>query len=227
MHARKPRERLWLQGPATLSEVELLAILLSTGRAGAPVLAVAAELAKAFPGQALQTASAQELCSVPGVGPAKATRLAAAVELGRRANVPGVDRPIVRSAADAFAIAAPRLDGNSQEAVVTLLLDAKGRLIGDPLVALGGLTQVDLHPREIFRPAIRHGAATLLLAHGHPSGDPTPSTADLDATALILEAGAIVGIPVVDHLVIGGGRYVSLRATTRLWDAPPALKGRI
>ena len=221
MNALQPRERLWLHGAAALSETELLAIVLSTGRHGAPVLAVAAELIKAFPGASLQDASPAEFCRVPGVGPAKATRLAAAVELGRRAIAPGADRPPVRTAADAFALVAPRLDGSPQEAVVSLHLDTRGRLIGEPLVALGSLASVELHPREVFRPAIRQGAASLLLAHGHPSGDPEPSAEDLAATRRLLDVSTIVGIPVLDHLVVGSGRYVSLRATTALW--PPHL----
>lgn len=218
MNAPRPRERLWRHGPAALSETELLAIVLCTGRPGSPVLAVAAELVKAFSGRALGDASLQELCQVSGVGPAKAARVAAAVELGRRALTPPAERPAVRSAGEAYTLLAPRLDGCSQELVVSLLLDAKGRLLGEPLVALGGLSAVDLHPREVFRPAIRQGAASVLLAHGHPSGDPEPSAEDLAVTSRLLDVSAIVGIPVLDHIVVGRGRYVSLRATTTLWN---------
>lgn len=225
MNAPLPRERLWRHGPGALSEAELLAIVLCTGRPGASVLAVAAELAKSFSGRSLGDASLEELCRIPGVGPAKAARLAAAVELGRRALAPPADRPVVRTAADGYALVASRLDGCSQELVVTLLLDAKGALLGEPTVALGGLSAVDLHPREVFRPAIRQGAASILLAHGHPSGDPDPSAEDLAVTRRLLDVSTIVGIPLLDHLVVGRGRYVSIRATTALWDAPSPVRG--
>ncbi len=221
MIALRPRERLWRQGAAALSDAELLAIVLNTGRPGAPVLVVAAELLKAFSGRSLGNASPTELCEIPGVGPAKAARLSAAIELGRRAFAPADERPVVRSAQDAYALVAPRLDGCPQESVVALLLDAKGRLLGEPLVALGGLFEVELHPREVFRPAIRQGAASLLLAHGHPSGDPRPSAQDLTATRRLLGVADIVGIPIVDHLIVGNGRYTSLRATSALWDSSP------
>ncbi|MBI6545675.1 MAG: DNA repair protein RadC [Cyanobacteria bacterium NC_groundwater_1444_Ag_S-0.65um_54_12] len=213
----KPRERLQRLGARALSETELLAILLSTGRPGSGVLAVAAELIDTFGGVGLAEASIEELCRVSGVGIAKATRLSAALEFGRRLMAMKAQRNPVQTATDAFAIVAPQLSGEREEHVIALLLDAKGGLVATYTIAIGGLAGVALHPREVFREAVRRGAASLLLAHNHPSGDPTPSEADCEATRRLIAAASVMGIPLLDHLVIGQGRYVSLRASTVLW----------
>lgn len=222
-----PRERLEAQGPAALSDAELLALLLSTGRPGASVLAVAAELVAAYPGRTLPDASIEELCKISGVGRAKASRLAAAWELGRRALGPTVGRPNVRTAADAFRAVAPLIGSMASEHVLALLLDARCGLIASATVAIGGHAGVEVHAREVFREAIRRGASSVILAHNHPSTDLTPSRDDQETTKRLLQVSEIVGIPLVDHLIVGGGRYVSLRATSGLWESQGDLTSAI
>lgn len=216
-----PRERLSRMGPEALSDSELIAILLATGRPGASVMSVAAEVSRTFPGSSLGLASLEELCRVPGVGMAKACRLAAAFELGRRALAPALSRPQIRSASDAFAIVGPQLGDQTEERAVTLLLDARGGLISSPTVALGALSALALHPRQVFREAIRRDAASILLVHNHPSGDLTVSRQDFETTRTLLDIGILLGIPLIDHIVVGGRRFVSLRETTQLWDGGP------
>ncbi len=220
-----PRERLSRLGPEALSDRELLAILLATGRPGASVQALATDLAQLFPGPALGEASLEELCRLPGVGQAKASRLVAAMELGRRSLAPAAARPFIRNAADAFAIIGPELGSQPSERVVTLLLDSRGGLISSPTVAMGGLSSLALHPRQIFREAIRRDAATIVIAHNHPGKDPAPSIQDIETTRRLLDLAIMLGIPLVDHLVVVPGSYVSLRKTTRLWDGGPDMPG--
>lgn len=183
------------------------------------------EIARTFPGPALGLASLEELCRIPGVGPAKAGRLAAAFELGRRALAPSLVRPPVRSAADAFAIVGPQLGTCPDERAVTLLLDLRGGLISTPTVALGSIASLSLHPRQIFREAIRRDAASVLLAHNHPSGDLTVSRHDTETTRILLDIGVLLGIPVIDHIIVAGRNFVSLRETTELWSGGPDLPG--
>jgi DNA repair protein RadC len=227
--AGRPRERLLDQGPAALSEAELLAVLLGTGdrRRSAVGLAEALLAAHATPDEptglrGLAAMPPAALQAEPGLGPAKAARLVAAVELGRRAAaVQGPGRTAIKGPADAWRLLAPRLEPLDREHFVTILLDAKHQVIDVALVAIGTLNATLVHPREVYKPAVRASAAALVLAHNHPSGDPTPSPEDHALTAQLLAAGEIMGIRVMDHLVIGAGRYVSLREASRLWLDQP------
>jgi len=183
---------------------------------------IAAEIERAFSPTGLTDASLEELCQVQGIGIAKAARLAAAFELGRRFVVPAFDRRPVRHSADAYALLGPELGSQPEERVVLLLLDARSRLISAPTVAVGGLSSLSVHPRQVFREAIRRGASSLVLAHNHPSHDLTASQDDIETTARLREVGLMLGIPLVDHLIVIPGRFVSLRETTTLWADPGA-----
>ena len=161
-------------------------------------------------------ASAGELADVPGLGPAKVGRLLAARELVRRV----AERPApvaIGSPEEAFALLGPRLAGLEREHFLVALLNRKHALLAVELVAIGTLDATLVHPREVFREAVRRSAASVLLAHNHPSGDPTPSPEDRALTRQLLAAGETLGIQVLDHLVVGAGRFVSLRETTGLW----------
>lgn len=213
--AQRPRERLWQMGSQSLSDGELLAIILRSGRRGESALDLGRRLLQ-LGGEdgllGLVRCSAEELSGVSGVGPAKAASLLAAFELGRRAaGGPGGPRTPVRSAADAARCVRSAMEVLEQEQFRVLLLDTKHRLLGVEVVGQGGLDHVAAHPREVFKPAIRRSAAAVILAHNHPSGDSEPSGQDALLTERLVEAGRVLGVPVLDHLVIGRGGYVSLR----------------
>lgn len=228
--ALRPRERLANHGAEALSEAELVALLLGTGDGARDARALASELLARYAAESdptglrgLAEASALELADMRGLGPAKIGRLLAGLELGRRLaerTAGGRPKPI-KDPADAWRLLAPRLAGLDRERFVVLLLTRKHAPIAIEVVAIGSLDAVMVHPREVFKPAIRKSAAAILLAHNHPSGDPTPSAEDKVLTARLLDAGEVLGVPVVDHLVLGDGGFVSLRETTPIWTGRP------
>jgi DNA repair protein RadC len=220
----RPRERLAALGPRALSPRELLAILIETGspacngRPARSALDLAAELLRHFSsedrGESLRrimTSRAAELCAVQGIGEAKAAKVLAALELGRRAaeeSRPERDR--VRSAADVYQRMRLGLRDLPHEEFHVLLLNTQNQVLRDLQVTRGTLDASLVHPREVFRPAISEAAASVILVHNHPSGDPTPSTEDRAITRQLRSAGALIGIEVIDHVILGEGRYVSL-----------------
>ena len=207
----RPRERLARHGSAALSTVELLAILLGNGTRNRSVLTLAADLLGQFHTlQQLSGATLAELSSVKGIGIAKAVQLQAAFALMRRA-LPQEDLlyPSLHTPAQAFALAAPELSAQPVETILLLLRDVRQRCIHRETIAKGTLTDVALHPREIFHTAIRHRAHSLIIAHNHPSGDPSPSAQDLEITRILIATGNIVGIALSDHLIIGRKNYIS------------------
>jgi len=208
----RPRERLFAQGPSALTTAELLAILLGTGRAGASAPDVAAALlARAGPelGQVARRAPA-ELAAVPGVGRAKAARVVAALELGRRhVEEARPERMRIRSPADVYRWFAPRLADLAAEEFHVLALDSQSGVLRDMLVTRGILNSSLVHPREVFRGAIAEAAAGIIVAHNHPSGDPTPSADDRAVTRQLVEAGRVLDLPVYDHVIVGANRYLS------------------
>jgi DNA repair protein RadC len=207
----RPRERLLSRGGTSLSDAELLATLLGSGTRGASALDVAHALLAAYGDLAsLGRAEASDLAAHRGVGPAKACALAAALEIGRRAQTPRPSRPAMRAAADVFAFYGPRLSHLRREVFHVMCLDTRHRLLRDARVVEGGLTTCSVLPREVFAPAMREGAPAVVFVHNHPSGDPQPSKEDLALTARLKRAGAVLGIRALDHVIIGEGRYVSL-----------------
>jgi len=210
--ADRPRERLFQHGPAALTTAELLAILLGTGGPGRSATELGAGLlvdAGAGVG-ALARRTPAELARTPGVGPAKAARVAAALELGRRLQEESRgERHRIRSPGDVYRWFAPRLADLPAEEFHVLALDSQSAVLRDLLVTRGILNSSLVHPREVFRGAIAEAAAGIILAHNHPSGDPTPSADDRAVTRQLVEAGRILDLPVYDHVVVGQGRYVS------------------
>jgi DNA repair protein RadC len=207
----RPRERLMAKGPDALSDAQLLAILLRTGRRDFSAVQVAIELlGRVGSVGGLAMCGIEELCAIQGIGPAKAAQLKAAVELGRRSlATPLSTGTRISSSADLFKHFHPILRDRKQELFKVVLLDAKNTVIKESTVSEGTLTLSLVHPREVFASAVRESAAAVIFLHNHPSGDPTPSLEDRHLTERLGEAGRLLGIPVLDHVIIGDGRYVS------------------
>jgi DNA repair protein RadC len=208
-----PRERLRALGAGALADEELVALVLRTGGPGREVLGLARALL-ARPGglRGLALATARELEEEPGVGPAKAASWLAAVELGRRVAArrlrPGDG---IRGPSDVFRHFHPRLRDATRERFLALLLDGRHRVIREVEISRGTLTASLVHPREVFRPALRDGAAALVVVHNHPSGDPTPSAEDRRVTERLSRAGELLGVRLLDHVVVAEHGYRSLR----------------
>lgn len=207
-----PRERLWALGPAALTPGELLAILLGTGSSTTSVVEVAARLLEAGGGSLRRLAARPpaELLRVSGVGAAKGARLVAAFELAiRLAGEARPARPRIGEPADVARLMAPRLRDLEVEEFRLLALDSQSRVLRDVLITRGLLNSSLVHPREVFRPAIAEAAAGIIVVHNHPSGDPTPSAEDQAVTRQLVAAGRLLDVPVYDHVVIAGDRFVS------------------
>lgn len=194
-------------------------MLLRTGSPTRSALEVAADLIGRHGGLArLSAAGVRELCGVDGIGEVKALHLLAAFELGRRLGaLPGSRRALVAGPADAARVVMDRLRFAEVERFLVLLLNTRHEVLDAVEVTRGGLASSPVHPREVFKVAVREGAAAVILVHNHPSGDPAPSRADLAITARLCRAGAVMGIPVLDHVIIGDGRWVSLRERMPRW----------
>ena len=207
----RPRERLLTKGPDALSDAQLLAILLRTGRRDSSAVQVAIEILHRIGGMAgLAKCGVEELCAVHGVGPAKAAQLKAAVELGRRSiAVPLSTGVRVSSSGELFKHFHPMLRDMKHEIFKVVLLDAKNTVMKESTISEGSLTLSIVHPREVFAFAVRESAASVIFLHNHPSGDPAPSMEDRQLTDRLVAAGQVLGIRVLDHLIIGDGRYVS------------------
>lgn len=209
----RPRERLIKYGAESLSDAQLLAIILRTGGGGKGVLALAMELLDRFRGlKEIDCASTADLSSVKGIGTAKIAQMKAAFTLGKRLMSESPDgNNAFSSSRMVHSYFAPRFKNLKKEVFLSLLLDTKNRLIKEVKVSEGTLTNSLIHPREAFREAIRESAAAVLFVHNHPSGDPEPSRDDIAVTERLKATGDIVGINVLDHVIIGDGKYVSLR----------------
>lgn len=207
----RPREKLLRKGPEALDDVELLAILLGTGTAARPVLETARELLKdgGFPG--LFARGARDLARLAaGVGPAKAARIEAVLEIGRRLSQDSLSKKsLLSDPASVGRCLVQKLTGESQEVMGGLLLDAKNRLIADAPIFRGTVSHAAVAPAPLFRQAILAGAAGVILYHNHPSGDPEPSPEDVATTKRFVAAGREIGIEVKDHVIVGRGRWVS------------------
>jgi len=209
----RPRERLLKHGPEAMTTSELIAVLLGSGMKGNSVLQISQEIVMRFGTmQKLAEASVEELCKIKGLGQAKALQLKAAFSLGLRISKQAptakyrIEHPV-----HAYNLIKDDLANEKRELFVVILQDIRGCVINHLIVAIGTLSNTLVHPREVFNPAIRHHAASIILAHNHPSGDPTPSQQDYDVTKNLIDAGQMMGIPVNDHLIIGEQSFVSLR----------------
>jgi len=228
--SERPRERLILNGPTGLATAELLAILIGTGQGPGKLSAVGLgqhllqELGRCQrdPLAVLRDIQAQELMEIHGIGPAKATNILAAVELGKRVfHTRSLERQRIDSPQAAVSILSQDLMWQEQERFAVLLLDIQNQVLGSQIVTIGTATETLAHPRDIFRAVIRYGATQVIVAHNHPSGNTEPSPDDLSLTEKLLTSAQILNIPLLDHLILGSGNFCSLRETTRLWDNYP------
>jgi DNA repair protein RadC len=228
--SERPRERLLSLGVKSLSTAELIAILLATGQGKGKLSAlglgqhILQELSKnrREPLDVLREISPQELMQIPGIGPAKATTILAAVELGKRAfQIRPMEKVIIDGPDTAAAAISLDLMWQQQERFAVVLLDVKNRLIGTKVVTIGTATETLVHPREIFREVIKQGATKLIVAHNHPTGNTDPSPEDIKSTEQLLKGAQYLSIPILDHIILGNGTYQSLREISDLWEKYP------
>lgn len=203
----RPRERLLEAGPAALSDGELLGLLFGIGNREKTAVELANEVISQAGGlHGLYDVSVHELTQVNGIGEAKACIILAAVELGRRiGQVRNPGRPVISSPADVDRLLRGRIANLDRENFVAVLLNTKNEVIGTPLISVGTLSSALVHPREVFKPAIRASAASVILAHNHPSGKTEASREDREVTKRLVEAAEILGIEVLDHVIVGDG----------------------
>ncbi len=215
----RPMERMLSSGTKALSNAELIAVIIRTGQGQESAIGLA-ERILAFSGNenymgygslnGLMNTSPEELMTIPGVGKSKACAIAAATELAKRLNKPQPSKKIdVHCASEAAGIFMDDLRFERKEHFKSLLLDAKGRIIFIDDVSIGDLTTTPVHPREVFKSAIKKSAASVIFVHNHPSGDPEPSMDDIALTSRLVSAGKLIGIKVLDHIIIGDGEYYS------------------
>jgi DNA repair protein RadC len=208
----RPREKLERGDPTALGDNELLALVIGHGTAGVDALAIGEGLLGAAGGvHGLTRLSHAALCTLPGVGPAMACRIKAAVELGRRTVQEPAGRAQLTSGAAVRDFLLPRYGGYPVERFGVILVDTKLRVLRAHIVSYGALDAVVAHPREVFREATIAGAAGIIAFHNHPSGDPEPSDDDVRVTIRLARAGEIIGVELFDHVILGDGRYCSLR----------------
>ncbi len=209
----RPRERLLRDGVDALSFSELIAIILGSGRRGKSVLDLSQEILEFFGGlEKLLDASIVELMQIKGIGRAKAIQLKAVFGIALKCKKPlSSQKYLISSPAEAYEIAQAKIAHLPQEVLLVILRDVRGNLLHTEQVSIGTLTQVLIHPREVFYPAVRHKAHNMIIAHNHPSGDPTPSKSDLELTRALIEASRVMGIGLDDHLIVCKDRYISLK----------------
>lgn len=212
-HNQRPRERMISYGADALSHAELLAILIRTGTKNQSAVELATNLLQQCGSlRDLVDMSVEELTTIKGIGQAKALQLLAGIELGKRVARSRLgDVVTVRSPYDAAMYVMEEMRYLKKEHFVCLFLNTKNHIIGKETLSIGTLNASLVHPREVFRAAIRISSASIICLHNHPSGDPTPSSEDIQITQRLAEAGSLLGIEILDHLIIGDGKFVSLK----------------
>ncbi|MDG4655366.1 DNA repair protein RadC [Ectobacillus antri] len=209
----QPRERMLTEGASSLSNTELLAILLRTGSKEESVLTLANRILHHFDGlRLLKDATVEEITEIHGIGTAKAVQIMAAFELGRRmVRLEYKQRYSIRNPEDCAKYMMEEMRFLQQEHFVCLYLNTKNQIIHRQTVFIGSLNASIVHPREVFREALRRSAASLICLHNHPSGDPSPSREDIEVTKRLTECGKIMGVELLDHIIIGEHKFVSLK----------------
>ena len=205
----RPRERMLKQGVGALSDAELLAVILRTGNKGENVIDMSNRLIAEHGLNKIFECSLEELQEVKGIGPSKAMQLLAMNELGKRNSMSKQEIKRVTCAKDVFDLFHERLKNEKQEHFYIILLSTKNHIIGEHLISKGVLDAAILEPREVFRPAIKAAASRIILIHNHPSGDPEPSDEDIEVTKKLMDAGDMMNIKVLDHVIVGNGKMWS------------------
>ncbi|MDD5472977.1 MAG: DNA repair protein RadC [Candidatus Methanoperedens sp.] len=208
----RPRERLINSGASSLSDSELLAIILRTGSKQENVINLAQRILSQYNMKQLSQTSLAQLMKIHGIKESKAAQIAACFEIARRLEsfTEGA-KPRINSPADVYNRIYPRLREQKKEMFIELCLDTKNQVIKEDTISIGSLNANVVHPREVFRMALAESAAHIIVAHNHPSGDPTPSREDIEITKKLVETGSIMGIDVLDHVIIGDGRHFSMK----------------
>ena len=207
----RPREKLVAKGAENLKDSELLAILLRTGKAGKNVIEIASQILSKYSKKRLLQMTYQDLVKIGGIDSAKATTLLAAFELTKRAlEVNDTNLPTISNAKDAVAQLTDIRDLKKEHFVV-LYLNAKNQLVHKEIISMGTLNANLVHPREVFEPALKHSTAQIVVAHNHPSGDPKPSENDIEITKRLTEAGKMMGVEVMDHVIVSKNGHFSFK----------------
>jgi DNA repair protein RadC len=220
--SQRPRERLENQGAEVLNDSELIAILLRVGMRGASAVQIGQRLLYQFGGlDGLHRASFPELCDVEGVGPAKAAQIKAAIEVGRRiAKIQPQERRVISSPQDVADQVQYKMAALEQEELWVLLLNTRNQHIRTEHLYRGSLNASTVRPAEIFKSGIRHNAASLIIVHNHPSGDPSPSPEDVNLTRMLIESGKMLELPILDHVVVGTKGIISIKTLhPSLWSS--------
>ncbi len=208
-NSSKPRERFLKQGKEALSDAELFAIILRTGTRGENVVEMSNRLIKENGLENLFDCSLKELEKIKGIGPSKAMQILAIAELGKRYSQSKKPVKKISNAKDVFELFCERLKDEKQENFYVVLLNSQNNILKEELISKGVLDAAILHPREVFKPAIKHSASKMIIVHNHPSGNPNPSKEDLDITGKLIEVGELIGIKVLDHVILGKESYWS------------------
>ena len=209
----RPRERLERKGPKVLSNIELLAILIRTGSKQKSAINLAEEIVRKFPNlYTLRNITMDELMTIKGIGKAKAIQILAAIELGSRTSQYVLERGMqIRSPSDCAEFITEEVKTLEQEHFIGIYLDTKNRILAKKTLFIGSLNRSLVHPREVFKEALKHGCASIILVHNHPSNDVTPSPQDISITKRLIEIGELIGIEILDHLIVGANNYLSMR----------------
>ncbi|MCC3144222.1 DNA repair protein RadC [Halanaerobium sp. Z-7514] len=209
----RPREKVLKKGSSYLSNAELLALIIRTGNRNRTAVELSQDLLNYFGGlRGILDLSSEELQEVKGIGIAKSAQIIAVIELAKRiASIKNYKKDLVSNPAQAAELLTSEMRFLKQEVLRTILLDVKNRVIAVPEISKGGLSSSIVHPREVFKEAIRRSSAAVILVHNHPSGDPKPSADDINITKKLQKAGEIIGIKVIDHIIIAGDKFLSFK----------------
>ena len=207
----RPRERMEKQGVKVLSDSELLAVILQKGTKEENVIDMSNRLISKYSISKLSSCSLKELQEIKGIGKAKASQIIALFEFNKRHSLSKQNGKPIKSAKDVFDYAHPKLNGADKEHFMVLHLDSKNKILKDEIISIGTLNSSIIHPREVFKSAIKESANSVILVHNHPSGDPKPSKADEEITELLFKSGDLLSIKVLDHVIIGNETYHSFK----------------
>jgi DNA repair protein RadC len=208
----RPRERFISHGPDALSDAELLAIILQKGSKEENVIDMSNKLLARYGIDKLADLSLKEMQEIKGIGPAKAMQIKSILEFSKRVKVKSLKKKPLKNGQDVFDYASPKLSGLKQEHFMAILLDTKNHVINDQIISIGTLNSSIIHPRDIFKSAIKESANAIILVHNHPSGDPEPSEEDKATTEKIMQVGELMGIKILDHVIIGNNSHYSFQS---------------